>query len=157
MRVVVDSNVIIDALLPNEYIEAHKKERAKKSKNFLEAALKGKHEMVIPAIGLIEVCARLSKIMREKFDLNILKFITENAAIIYQDKDFIDNLMPEIAKIDYKGCDAVFSAVASFLNLKLLTSDEELYKYLDKEHERLGIDVLLLEKMPDPQIEGAEK
>jgi predicted nucleic acid-binding protein len=157
MRVVVDSNVIIDALLPNEYIEVHKKERAKKSKNFLEAALKGKHEMVIPAIGLIEVCARLSKIMREKFDLNILKFITENAAIIYQDKDFIDNCMSEIAKIDYKGCDAVFSAVASCLSLKLLTSDEELYKYLDKEHKRLGIDVLLLEKMSDPQIEGAEK
>jgi predicted nucleic acid-binding protein len=155
MRVVVDSNVLVDALLPSEYIENRKRERANKSKNFWMAVLEGKHEVVVPAIGLIEVCARLSRVMRDKnLALDAPKVIAENAAVVYQDEDFVNNFIPEIVKIDYKGADAIFSAIAKRLNLKLLTSDKDLYEYLCKENKTLGVNALFLEEVSDTQIEG---
>jgi len=153
MRIVLDSNVLVDAFLPEGKVEERKIQRARKARRLWKACVSGMHEAWIPAIGLAEICASLSRLKSSKSSvLAAVEQVQRHTTVVYEDEQFAKVTLPRIADVDFHGADAVFAVLAALMGLRLVTCDATLRDHLEKCYDTLAVEVRLLDDLDDGEI-----
>lgn len=165
MRVLLDTNIYIYYYIPSNYVKSSDEKRWKslrnKSRIIFESVLAGKHKLVIPAIILVEVAAKIFEFTGDEektgYIVDSLKKLSENgiAHMAYMDYIATDQSISSIYQTGLKAVDSIIMACCLVEQATLVTNDAEMYlsvKNVPPDEDGQVVDAILLRDASEEQM-----
>ncbi|WP_258083565.1 type II toxin-antitoxin system VapC family toxin [Thermococcus thermotolerans] len=154
MGVVIDSSVVLKALLPpprnlDEEILKRELEAHEKCQFILETIEEKRIEIHSPAVIVVEVAGVIRRITGDEYRASIASDTIEDNFILHYDAEILEKAREVATLTGASGFDAYFIATARLLNLPLITDDRGMHLRARK----LEIESLLVRENSIREIE----